>query len=222
MRQEVGFLNVIWGMKASSRARKILKSFPQDVQKYFLKIDKKLQKQGYTFFLGGGKSLYNSGKCSGYFCPTSRVLAVSIGGLLEDSISTLTHEYCHYLQYKNKSSIWHSCKIYSGHQRFLNYLSGSKIYKARECTIAALLLELDCEKRAIRALKRWPKYIDINLAKKSATAYILSHWWMLENRKWPTTSIYSKKILCHCPNKFLKSYLNVPEKIAIAFKRHLR
>ena len=221
MRQGFGLLNVIWGMKASSRARKILKFFPQDVQEYFAEIDKTLQKQGYTLFLGGGKYLNNGGRCGGYFDDVNKVLAVSMGRDLESVLSTLIHEFSHYQQKIDKSSIWHNYRIYNGHSRFFYYLGGKRIYKHKDAALSAVKLEADCERRAVKLAKRWPKYINMERYCSKANSYILSYHYMLKTGKWLTKSPYDRKIIAHSPDKLLRSYARVPERLSMAFDRWL-
>lgn len=208
-------------MKASSLAKKILKTFPEDVQEYFFKIDEKLKKRGVTLFFGSGKSLYKGGKCSGYFCPTSKTLAVAIGRGLEDFLSDFFHEYSHYLQYANKNSIWHNYRIYNGHSRFFGYLDGKKIYKPQKAALAAIRLEADCERRAIKLAKKWQKYINLEAYQAKANAYILSYHHMLKTGKWLKKSPYDRKIIAHSPTKLMRDYRKVPWRLEAAFDRWL-
>lgn len=208
-------------MKACSRAKKIFKSFPLDVQKYFLKLDKKLQNQGITFFLGSGRNIYSGGRCAGYFCPTNKILAVAIGGSLESSLSTLFHEYSHYQQHKNKSSVWHNYRIYNGHQRFFNYLSGKRIYNRKQAVMGAIKIEVDCERRAIKLAKSWQKYINLENYCSAANSCILSYHHMLKTGKWYKKSPCDKKIVRYSPNRLLRSYSRVPKRLEAAFDKHL-
>jgi hypothetical protein len=208
-------------MKASSRAKKILKSFPRDVQEYFAEIDETLQKQGYTLFLGGGKYLNNNGRCGGYFDDINKVLAVSMNRSLESVLSTLIHEYSHYQQKNDKNSIWHNYRIYNGHSRFFYYLDGKRIYKHKDALMGAIRLEADCERRAIKLAKKWQKYINLESYQSKANAYILSYHHMLKTGKWLKKSPYDRKIIAHSPNRLLRSYAKVPCELEKAFDRYL-
>lgn len=211
-------------MKIDSRARKIFQKFPRDVKEYFYNLDKKCQKFGILLKLGGGKAL-NMGKsrCGGYFDESGKVLAVAIGIKNIGKILALAeHEAQHcFGQYFNPRSIWYKKGIMSGHARFSYYLAGQKVYKPRDCALSTILLEMDCERKTLRALRKWQKYVDLKLATKRANSYLLSHWHMLETKKWPTNTPYDQKILKHCPDSLIKNPRNVPEKLKEAFKKYL-
>ncbi len=210
-------------MKMDSRARKIFQKFPRDVKEYFQKLDQKCQKHGITLKIGGGSYLYAGGKCGGYFSEAKKTLAVAIGSNdLNKIISTLIHEENHcFNQYLNPRSIWYKKGIISGHQRFSYYLAGQRIYKPEQATLAAIKLEYDCERKTLRALKKWQKYVNLKLTTKQANAYILAHWHMLETGKWPSKSFFDKKILKHCPDSLVKNPRKVPESLKMAFKKYL-
>jgi hypothetical protein len=209
-------------MLADSKARKILKSFPKDVRDYFKKIDKNCQKHGILLKIHGGKALNSGGRCGGYFSSEEKVLAVAIGiKNIGKILALITHESFHVKQWANPRSVWHEKGVQSGHARFCRYLAGERIYRPKDCAISAIRLERDCEHRTIRALKKWQKYVNINTAKKRANAYVLSHWWMLEHKKWPVNTPYDSKILKHCPNRLLGDYRKIPQKLKAAFDRYL-
>ncbi len=209
-------------MIADSKARKILRSFPKDVREYFVEIDNFCKKAKITFKISSGLALNSNGRCGGYFCNQTKTLAVAIGiKNLSKIIPLVEHERQHIRQFLNPRSIWYKKGIITGHARFSNYLSGHRIYKARECCMATLALELDCERKTIRALKRWSKYLDMSKTLRRTNSYLLSHWKMLETGKWPSKSCYDNKILAHCPDEFLKDYRKVPWRLKLAFDRYL-
>ena len=207
-------------MKLDSRARKIFKKFPRDVREYFEKLDQKCQKHGITLKIGGGKALNSGGRCGGYFDDVNKVLAVAIGVKNIGEIIALTqHEANHMRQWANHRSVWH--KVKSKHSRFCYFLSGKRIYRPKDCALAAIQLELDCEKRSFRSLQKWKKYVNIEKETIKANSYLLAHWHMLETGKWPSNRIYSQKILKHCPKTLIKNPKFVPEELKRAFKRYL-
>lgn len=209
-------------MKLCSKARKRFKRLPKDVQTFFREIDETLQKDKITLKLGGGFSLYSGGKCGGYFDSVNKVLAVAIGSSnLERILCLLVHEFSHYLQSKDKSSVWHNYKIHNGHSRFFSYLNGQRIYKHRQALSGALEIEADCERRAIKLARRWKKYINLHKYAKQANAYILSYHWMAEKGEWVKKSVYQRKILNRVPSKLLRRYDRVPKLLKEAFDRWL-
>lgn len=208
-------------MQASSSAKKILKSYPQDVQQYFAEIDEKLRKQGYTFKLSGGQSLNNGGRCGGYFDDKTKILAIALGRGLERSLSLLCHELGHFQQKMQKSSIWHNYRIYNGHSRFFYYLGGKKIYKPTQASLAAIKLEADCERRSFKLVKKWQKYVNLDRYCAEANSYVLSYHWMLENKRWMKGSPYDRKIIAHSPTQLMRSYKKIPMRLKMAFDRYL-
>lgn len=211
-------------MKMDSRARKIFQKFPRDVKEYFEKLDQKCQKHGITLKIGGGTALnVGKGRCGGYFDEVNKVLAVAIGVKNISKILCLAeHESNHcFRQYFNPRSIWYKKGIISGHTRFSYYLEGYRIYKPEDCMMSTLKLELDCERKTIRSLKKWKKYVNIKDAIKRANSYLLCHWHMLETKKWPTNTPYDRKILKHCPDSLIKNPRIVPEGLKRAFKKYL-
>jgi hypothetical protein len=209
-------------MKMDTRAKKIFKKFPRDVKEYFQKLDKKCQKHGITLKVGGGKAFNLGGRCGGYFDDTNKILAVAIGiKNIGKIIALAEHEANHMRQWLNPRSIWHRKGIKNGHARFSYYLAGQRIYKAEQCMMATLAIEHDCERKTLRALRKWQKYVNLKQATKRANSYLLSHWHMLETKKWPTNTPYDQKILKHCPDSLVKNPRKVPESLKKAFRKYL-
>lgn len=144
-----------------------------------------------------------------------------MGRDLESVLSTLIHEYSHYQQKNDKNSIWHNYRIYNGHSRFFYYLDGKKIYKPQKAALAAIRLEADCERRAIKLAKKWQKYINLENYAAKANSYILSYHHMLKTGKWLKKSPYDKRIVVHSPSKLLRSYAKIPWRLEMAFDRYL-
>lgn len=210
-------------MKASSAARKILNKFPQDVRDYFLEIDELCKYHGVTFYLGAGKSVNASGRCSGYFDYHKKILAISLKHSLESIISLCAHESNHLRQWANPKSKWHTQRLYKGHNRFFSFLGGAKIYKKDRALSQAVSLELECERLAVREIKRrWTKYINLTEYQKQSSAYLFSYLYMGETGKWPVTSPCVKNISKHSPPKLLRVYKTIPPKMRIAFDKYLR
>lgn len=210
-------------MVADSKARKILKSFPKDVVEYFVEIDRKCQKYGIKFKLGSGKSLNaGMGRCGGYFDDGQKVLAVAIGSGLYSALSICVHEASHMKQWKSPKSIWKNRKVYNGYNRFYCYLDGKKIYKLKTAVDAAISLELEAERMAVREIKkRWTKYIDLSKYCRQSSSYLFSYRHMAKTGKWPVVSPSDRRITAHCPDRLLRSYKRVPWRLQAAFDRYL-
>ncbi len=211
-------------MKASSAARKILSKFPQDVVDYFNEIDELCNYYGVTFYVGAGKSVNASGRCSGYFDYHKKVLAISLKHSLASIISVAVHEVSHMKnQWANPKSKWHTQKLYKGHNRFFSFLGGAKIYKKNAAISQAVLLELEAERMAVREIKRrWTKYIDLNDYQRQSSAYLYSYLYMGETGRWPVSSPCVRKISKHAPDSLQKSYKKIPIKLRSAFDKYLR
>lgn len=212
-------------MTLDSKARKIFKKFPKEVKNYFLEIDQKCQKYGVTFRISGGYAVNSGcGRCGGYFDDHERVLVVAIGSNLESAMSLLVHESTHMeRQWKNPKSIWKDRKTYNGYNRFFRHLEGRKIYKINTAIRAAVDLEMECEKMAIKEIKkRWLKYIDVEKYSRQSFAYLASFQHMAKIRKWPVISPSHRKFLAHCPNKLPRTMRKIPRNLQEAFDRFLR
>jgi len=212
-------------MKISSKARKILKKFPEEIRNYFLEVDEKCKQHGVTFFVGAGKQVNScGGRSGGYFDDCRKILAVSIGSSLTSCFQTLLHEVSHFKgQWLNPKSIWYKGRIRHGHSRFFSYLSGQRIYKKHAAIAAALAIELDCERKTVREIKRrWTKYIDLAEYQRQSSAYLYSYLYMGETGKWPVVSCCIRKIAKHAPDSLQKSYKQIPPKLRMAFDKYLR
>ncbi len=211
-------------MKASSVARKILSKFPRDIREYFNEIDSLCKENGITFYLGAGKSVNSGcGRSGGYYDDGERVLAVSIGCSLQSVLGILVHESKHCYQHIHQTPAWKNRKIYNGYNRFFSHLAGKRIYKKHTAVAAAIAIELECERMAVKEIKRrWTKYIDLSKYQRESSAYLYSYIYMGETGKWPVTSSCDRKITAHSPDKLLRSYKRIPSRLRMAFERYLR
>lgn len=212
-------------MKASSAARKILAKFPKDVRDYFLEIDELCKYHGVTFYLGSGRCVNSGGgRCSGYFDYHNKILAIAVGRSMNSVFQVAVHEFQHFKgQWLNLKSNWHTKRLYKGHSRFFSFLSGAKIYKKDQALMDCINLELECERLAVREIKRrWTKYIDLAEYQRQSSSYLYSYLYMGETGKWPITSCCVRKIAKHAPDSLQKSYEVIPPKLRIAFEKYLR
>lgn len=208
-------------MKFDTKSRKIFNKLPSDIKEFILSMEKRCKKDRVIIKFGGGRCLNNGGRCGGYFDSQKRIIAVAMGRNIEDFLSDLIHEYSHWLQSKDRNSVWYNYKIYNGHTRFFNYLGGQRIYKHKDAVMGAIRLEADCERRAIKLAKKWQKYINLNRYQAYANSYILSYHHMLKTGKWLKKSPYHRKIIAHSPTKLLRSHSKVPKKLEEAFVKYL-
>lgn len=209
-------------MKLDSRSRKIFGRFPDDVKNYFIKLDKRCQKHGISLILGGGEEVnFGYGRCGGYFDDHGKVLKIAIKGSIESVMAVALHEASHLDQKISNFSFWHNPVVVSGFNRFFKHLSGQKVYKLDHAVQCAIALEKECEQRAVQKIKkRWQKYINLDKYKANASAYLYCYLYMAKKGKWTKTPC-TAKIRAHCPNKILRNYSTIPEKLEMAFNRYL-
>jgi hypothetical protein len=222
-RQEMGDRPVIQSMKICSKGRCRFKNLPREVQKYLFNLDKKCQKHNIQLILGGGQSVnFGSGRCGGYFDECGKVLKVAIGGTVDSVLCTALHEESHLDQWKNPQSIWHDYKIYNGYNRFFYHINGGRIYKQDHAVQAAIALERDCERLAIKKIRaKWMKYVNLDEYIANSNAYLFSYLYMAEKRKWPSKTPCESKFREHCQTKLLRSHKKIPHNLRKAFDRWL-
>lgn len=136
----------------------------------------------------------------------------------EQFISTLAHEFCHLLQWHENSNVWYKTEN-SGIDMIdiINLWLAGKIEltkKQRHYYVKMIQnLELDCEKRTCKILKKFDIPIDIEMYIKQANFHLYAYSCMRDFRIWPTGSkninIY-KTIIHKMPNKFMTNYEEVP------------
>lgn len=215
-------LTVNSGMEVSSAAKKILRTFPQEVQNYFEKLDKKCQKHRITLKLSSGR-LINSvgGRCSGHFDSFGRELAVALGQGWRHAFQVAIHEECHLSQYLDPKSVWHT-KISDNHTKFFQWLAGKNFKEPRILAQSAMILERDCERRAVAEIrKKYSHIIDVEKYKTRANAYLAGYYWCFINRQWLRKSPYDRKLIAHCPPKLFRSFKDIPENLKLAMDRFL-
>ena len=138
-------------------------------------------------------------------------------------LSVLIHEYNHFQQEKEKSSIWRKSERFkyktyqSATDVFFNWLEGSRIPKKiaeKSCKIVQEL-EYDCEKRTFAMIQKYNLSVDSEWFIKKANSYIF--WYSLaikyrvwfDNKKPYEVDNMFKKL----PNQFIdiKEYSNIPD-----------
>jgi hypothetical protein len=152
--------------------------------------------------------IYNNIECSGLFDENG--LKVSTDKPLEDWLIILIHESCHMDQFLEKSPYWNTEKDpLAIVDKWLNKKNiNSKILK--KAFQDSILLELDCEKRSVKKMKKYKLKINTSLYIQKANAYLFSYWATYKNREWFKFPYLNPKIYKKMPNKFLteKEYLD--------------
>jgi hypothetical protein len=156
-------------------------------------------------------------KCAGYFDDQEKLLVVAKKHV--DFITTLIHEYCHLLQWKEQSKIWKSVDKDKSFPLVDKWLSGKEVKNYKQHLAAIRDLELDCEKRTVAMMKKWNIPTDEYIQK--ANAYVHFYNWIAETRRWstPNNSPYTNKhVISVMSSKFNMQYDKLPKRIKQVFK----
>lgn len=121
----------------------------------------------------------------------------------EDFLEIFIHEYCHFLQTKDKRFV-DICNDNSS--AFWAWLSGTETNTEELDNAVAKVIELehDCDSRVLKLIKKHKLSIDPNLYAAKANTYHTSYLLIREIRKWPSEnkkSIYSPENAALFPNK---------------------
>lgn len=209
-------------MTASSLALKLLREFPEEIQEYFKKLDKKCQKRRIILRLSSGLCVNaNGGRCSGYFDYQKKELAVALGSGWEHSFKIALHEEQHYKQQFDPKSICHT-KINDNHAKFFQWLAGKNFKNPRILAMSAMAIERDCERRTVAEIrKKYSHLINPESYSVQANAYLASYYWQMKHRSWLKKTPYNRKLMAHCPPKLFRSFADIPENLELAMERFL-
>ena len=175
-----------------------------------------LEQYGGNLVIGKGQNV----NCNGILCPgffEDRQILIKVAGNGEGFLSTLVHEYCHFLQYINDIKIYKKSDKASAIVE--NWLLG-KDYDTQTLKRAFFLvraMERDCEKRAMKLIDEFNLPIDRKFYAKQANCYIYTHFLMEETRKYwmYKKSPYKSRIVMKLmPSTMkVKSHVSIPPKI---------
>ena len=119
----------------------------------------------------------------------------------ENVLGILVHEYCHMLQYVQKSPIYFS--TYRGLDPttvVTNWLNGIDYSEKTldACFLLCKKLEFDCDIRAVEQIKKWNLPIDINHYIKCAIGYSYYYDHLRYTRRQGKNVAYEKKCVLKC------------------------
>jgi hypothetical protein len=143
--------------------------------------------------------------CSGYFeddSGGSRARLV-VAGKHPNWFETLVHEFNHLRQWKEHDPIW-----LNEHIHFWAWVSGETPKLSHRNVVMSVRrlrnLELDCEKRSVRMIRKYKLPIDIEHYIKGANAYVKFYTLLGKTGAWCTKSTYrTKKIMRYMPTRFM-------------------
>ena len=141
-----------------------------------------LAQYGMRLVIGRGRLLNCGGyRCEGFFNDQEKMIKIARHSA--NFLETLVHEYSHFLQYINNS------KIYNKSDKAIlmvdQWFAGKDFPqdKLRRSFFIIRAMERDCEKRAVKLIKKFNLQIDEKLYTKRAHCYIYSHFLMEKTRK---------------------------------------
>jgi len=178
-----------------------------NIQKLIGKVAADCQKYKIGFHLSPDKFVEADGiKCSGYF--DDRDLYVAAGK--KDWVDVLVHESCHLDQFVEKHPLW--LKADTGITMIEKWCKGAQYSKDRiiQAFRDTIELELDCEKRSEKKIKKFKLDIDLVRYRKQVNSYLFSYWATYRNKKWWAFPYNNPKIVRRMPEVFLplKEYHN--------------
>lgn len=165
-------------------------------------------------------------KCVGYFdsAASPAVLASTVGyGDESHWLSILVHETCHMDQYLEDPILW---KEYDRCIDIDDWLSGKRESKfdVEHAIDKTQKLELDCERRAVRKLKKFNLPIDTDEYIQKANSYVFFHQYLKTSRTWPVPGkLYNKRLYSKLPTTFLNddAYTTLPDEYRVLFDKYL-
>ena len=161
----------------------------------------------------------NNIPCSGYFDEKSLVVATKKKNL-QDWLDILIHESCHLDQFVEKSKVW--CPDEIGLFVVERWIQNKKINlkKTVEAFHNTILLELDCEKRTVKKIKKYKLKFNTDLYIQKANAYLYGYGVSFKKRIWPNRPYERLSVINEMPKRFLKTeeYFNIPDHILSLYK----
>jgi len=158
--------------------------------------------------------------CGGFFNEDPLVLSVGIGKPVERWAPIFIHEYCHFRQWVEKEPKY--IALYRDDKPDIDevvneWLEGQRRVRKRDITKYINMIrrmELNCEKRAVKLIRRHRIGINLKDYIRDANAYMYFHSVMLQQKSWYKISpLLIKELVAMMPDHFLQSYTRVPKKV---------
>lgn len=141
--------------------------------------------------------------CSGYFDEENLVVATKKSNNME-WVTTLLHESCHMDQFLTGSSFYISDSV--GLEIVEDWINNKNIndYKLLKGFYNTIQLEIDCEKRTLRKIKKYKLPVKEKRYIQEANAYLFAYVYTLVTKKWYKAPYEKIDIVKYMPTKFLK------------------
>ena len=161
--------------------------------------------------------------CSGYFDEESLVVGVGKKNT-SDWLDVLVHESCHLDQFLEKSKYWYkdevALHIVEGYTKGKTY----PISKLNKAFINTISMEIDCEKRTVRKMKKYKIPFSVDLYIQKANSYLFGYGITHKTKKWPKAPYESPSIYKKMPKTFLNAedYLNIDDKLIKLYEKSIK
>jgi hypothetical protein len=143
-------------------------------------------------------------QCEGWFNGDIPEFVCAMAKPTEQWLLTFGHEYAHFLQWREKDSVWLASDPEV--RCFDRQLAGKKV--ARKKLLKALrliqLCELDCEKRMVNLFKKYRIKLDYNRVVARSNAYVFFYSTVTKYGRWYQTGPQViKEVIDTMPTKYL-------------------
>lgn len=201
-----------------------------DKKEFISFVKKHVEQYDVKLYLSKAKRVNCDGmKTNGFFDDVvpNRKLAVATGDNV-DWFWVFVHEYCHFTQWVEKAKVWtdYDKKVKHWHE----YCTGENTdvvgmkMKLQNEYEAVRNVELDCEKRVIKMIKKYNLPIDVESYTRNGNAYVYFYTHVRDNPGWykKKAPYKVKQILNIMPTKFLNAnrYNKLPENYSKLVNRY--
>lgn len=206
---------------------------PQEVEDFMLATKQYASENDIEMKLKFADSVsMGSLKVNGYFCNAERVLAVALGRMskpkpMTEWLSTFVHESCHMDQYLENSRVWtHTimgCNPSELIDLWMREVVELKPRVLQQMILGVLNLELDCERRSVKKIKKQKLPIDIEEYTQKANSYVYFYHMVGQRREWYHigTEPYNVPAVWQAmPKTFANDYTQLPAEYKKLYVEH--
>lgn len=196
----------------------IIETGNEFVDEFVSIVDKKLKKTRHKLRLVLGSGLFIDGsKVDGYYCEDDKEIAICTNGGI-DWISTLAHEYNHFLQKQNKSIYWQNLTFNgkNAYSLWWSWIEKDIELDKDELEIVVRKIqdvEYECECMTIKMIEEFNLPINIEEYILSSNSYLYFFQYAKKYRTWysDTGSPKNDHVFCRLPKtKMVDSYYYLP------------
>jgi|TARA_Y100000310_G_C20582490_1_gene763715 hypothetical protein len=197
---------------------------------YFLNYVKEdIGDYGVKLYLPKHTYLLDEGiKVNGYFSEEDLVLAVATKKQRKKWLGTLAHEYSHFEQWRDQADVWINSMVdgEDSEDIIFRWIKGEEFSSnlVKKCFEVAKELELDCERRAVKKIKKFDLPLDIEEYSRQSSAYIYYYNYVELKRmeyKPKKEVYYEPEILSAMPKTLRGKYKKIPKNIISLFDKFL-